>query len=41
MNNKLYFRVFTVKGKLSDIIKWFKIMRELEELEKRYCNEDK
>lgn len=32
MKDKLYFRVFTVKGKLSDLIKWFKIMRELEEL---------
>lgn len=30
--NKLYFRVFTVKGKLSELIEWFKIMRELEEL---------
>ena len=26
---------FTVKGKLSDIIKWFKIMREIEELSEK------
>lgn len=32
MKDKLYFRVFTVKGKLSDLIKWFKIMRKYEEL---------
>ena len=35
MKDKLYFRVFTVKGKLSDLIKWLKIMRELEELSEK------
>ena len=33
MDNNLYFKVFAVKGKLSDIITWFKIMIELEKLE--------
>ena len=32
MDNKLYCRVFTVKGKLSDIITWFKVMLELEKM---------
>ena len=33
MKDKLYVRVFTVKGKLSDLIKWFKIMREIDSIE--------
>ena len=35
MKDKLYIRVFTVKGKLSDLIKWFKIMRQIEELSEK------
>ena len=35
MKDKLYIRVFTVKGKLSDLIKWFKIIREIEELSEK------
>ena len=35
MKDKLYIRVFTVKGKLSDLIKLFKIMREIEELSEK------
>ena len=35
MKDKLYVRVFTVKGKLSDLIKWFKIIREIEELSEK------
>lgn len=37
--DKIYFRVFTVKGKLSELIEWLRLMSELEKLVDGYNNE--